>query len=111
MEFYTVDDVETNQSYQLPKEIIHNEKYKSLNANEKITYAILKDMHLLSIKNNWIDENNYLYLMLTDHELGVILKLTSRTINKIKNNLKEHGLIHMERQGLNKPNVIYLLKP
>ena len=111
MEFYSVQDVEIGQFYQLPKILIHGEKYKDLSSTEKIAYAILRDRHSLSIKNGWIDENNNVYFIFTDKELAEILETTIRTANKIKNNLQKHGLLVMKRQGRNKPNILYLTKP
>jgi DnaD/phage-associated family protein len=108
--FYSLEDVRGDEFYQLPKDLIKNKKYKSLSANAKIAYAILKDRHQVSLKNQWVDEIG-VYFLLSDNELAVILDTTIRSASRYKNDLQNFGLIHMERQGLNKRNKIYLLKP
>jgi DNA replication protein DnaD len=108
--FYSLEDVRSNEFYQLPKDLIKNKKYKELSPNAKIAYAILKDRHQISLKNEWIDEIG-VYFLLSDSELAEILDTTIRSASRYKNDLQSFGLIHMERQGLNKRNKIYLLKP
>ena len=109
--FYTSNDATLNEFYQLPKVLIHDEKYKSLTPREVLAYSILKDRHSVSLKNGWIDEQNRVYFILSDKELAEMLDTTPRTANKIKNALVDHELIYMKRQGFQKPNLIYLLKP
>lgn len=108
--FYSLEDVRSNEFYQLPKDLIKNKKYKELSPNAKIAYAILKDRHQISLKNEWVDEIG-VYFLLSDSELAEILDTTIRSASRYKNDLQSFGLIHMERQGLNKRNKIYLLKP
>lgn len=108
--FYTQNDVRAQEFYQLPKDLILNPKYDDLSPNAKIAYAILKDRHSLSLKNQWID-NIGVYFLLSDNELAEILRTTPRSAGRYKNDLRKFDLIHMERQGLNRRNKIYLLKP
>jgi DNA replication protein DnaD len=108
--FYSLEDVRGDEFYQLPKDLVKNNKYKTLSANAKIAYAILKDRHQVSLKNHWVDEVG-VYFLLSDGELAEILDTSIRSASRYKNDLQSFGLIHMERQGLNKRNKIYLLKP
>jgi hypothetical protein len=108
--FYSLEDVRGDEFYQLPKDLVKNEKYKNLSANAKIAYAILKDRHQISLKNAWIDEKG-VYFLLSDNELANILDTSVRSASRYKNDLQNYELIHMERQGLNRRNKIYLLKP
>lgn len=109
--FHTIEDARGQEFYQLPKDLIKNKLYKDLSANAKIAYAILKDRHSVSLKNEWIDELGRVYFLLSDNELADILDTSVRTASRYKNDLQNSKLIHMERQGLNRRNKIYLLKP
>ena len=91
--FYTSNDATLNEFYQLPKVLIHDEKYKSLTPREVLAYSILKDRHSVSLKNGWIDKQNRVYFILSDKELAEMLDTTPRTANKIKNALVDHELI------------------
>jgi hypothetical protein len=108
--FYSLEDVRGHEFYQLPKDLIKNKKYSDLSPAAKISYAILKDRHQVSLKNEWIDELG-VYFLLSDNELAEILETSVRSASRYKNDLQKHKLIHMERQGLNRRNKIYLLKP
>src|SRR5699024_6067298 len=65
----------------------------------------------LSIKNNWIDSDNAIYFIYTNEKLEEILNLSKPTIIKIKKELVNTGLLEQKRRGLNKPNLLYLMKP
>src|SRR5699024_3950937 len=74
-------------------------------------YSLLKDRFELSILNNWVDSENNIYLLYTNKQLCSILNYAEPKIIKLKKELEKHNLIINERQGLNKPNRIYLLEP
>src|SRR5699024_5910963 len=97
--------------YQLPKVFFTNAKYQKLSNDAKISYAILRDRLELSIKNNWIDSDNAIYFIYTNEKLEEILNLSKPTIIKIKKELVNTGLLEQKRRGLNKPNLLYLMKP
>lgn len=109
--FHTVEDARVQEFYQLPKDLIKNPIYKKLSASAKIAYSILRDRHSVSLKNQWIDEKGRVYFLFSDQELADLLDASHKSANRYKNDLQSYGLIHMERQGLNRRNKIYLLKP
>ncbi len=109
--FHTVEDATGQEYYQLPKELVKNPSYKELSANAKIAYCVLKDRHSVSLKNKWFDEKGRVYFLFSDQELSNVLDMSVRSTSRYKTELQSYGLIHMERQGLNKRNRIYLLKP
>ncbi|HFN8602475.1 TPA: replication initiator protein A [Staphylococcus aureus] len=97
--------------YQLPKVFFTNETYKKLSNDAKIAYAILRDRLELSITNGWVDEENAIYFIYTNENLMSILNLGKNKIVKIKKELENVNLLEQKRQGLNKPNKLYLMKP
>ena len=104
---YTFSDVSNAQYYQLPKFLFSSE-FCSLTSDTKILYALLRDRHDLSLKNNWINDNNEVYLIFTRDELCSLMRCTQPTLRKALKQLKDFRLIDEERQGLNRPNLIYL---
>ncbi|MCO4356039.1 replication initiator protein A [Staphylococcus agnetis] len=97
--------------YQLPKVFFTNETYKKLSNDAKIAYAILRDRLELSIKNNWIDSDNAIYFIYTNENLEHILNVSKPKVIKIKKELEKVDLLEQKRLGLNKPNMLYLMKP
>lgn len=107
---YTKKDHVSNEFFQLPK-FLFNDELKGLNSDSRMLYAILKDRHGLSIKNNWVDKRGCIFMHCGRLEMSEMLNLNEKTVKKAFDLLKEHKLIEEVRQGQGKPNMIYLLKP
>ena len=113
MEKYTMADRTTTRFYQLPKELFENPIYKEVSAEAKVLYTMVKDRMLLSEKNKeeWEDENGNLYCYFSNESAQKYLNRSEPYIIKLKKELHQAGLILEVRQGVNKPNRIYPLKP
>jgi hypothetical protein len=108
---YKSNEILEHKYYQIPQELFVNEKYKNkLNSDSKILYAFLLDRLSLSQKNHWIDENNNVYLIFTRDEVQDKLNLSDKTVTKAFKLLIEVNLVQEKRQGLGKPNLIYVGK-
>ena len=94
--------------YRVPKIFVESPLYKPMSTDAKFTYTILKDRFELSLRNNWIDKNGDVYLIYTITELQEILGYGNKKVIKLKKELQEYGLLEEVRQGLNKPNLLYL---
>ncbi len=88
-----------------------SENYKNLTNDMKIAYAILRDRLNLSIKNSWVDEDGNIYFVYSNEKLMEILNCKKEKLTKIKKGLENNGLLIQKRRGLNKPNILYLMKP
>lgn len=107
----SASNFETNRFYQLPKFLFEDSFFAKMSTDSKVMYSILKDRFELSRKNNWIDKEGNIYLLYTNKQLCKILDYSEPKIIKLKKELESFNLITNERQGLNKPNKIYLLEP
>ena len=104
-----ISEVEDNRFYKMPKFLIHDEQFSELGSDAKILYMIMRDRHELSIKNNWVDQEGYVYIIYTRESMAKDLNLSNKTVIKAVNELKKYKLIEEKRQGVNKPNLIYVL--
>ena len=109
--FYTVKEEEKLRFYQVPKTLFNSLSYKGLSLGAKLMYSILRDRLDISIKNEWEDENGYIYLIYSLKELLDILEIYEKTAIKYKKELVKYGLIIDKRIGQGNPNRIYVLKP
>lgn len=108
---YKINEILENKYYQIPQELFTNEKYKDkLNSDSKILYAFLLDRLTLSQKNHWYDDENRVYLIFTREEVQEKLNLSDKPVTKSFKQLSEVGLVYEKRQGLGKPNLIYVGK-
>ena len=102
-------EVEESKFYKMPKFIIHDEQFEKLNSDAKIIYMIMRDRNELSLKNSWIDSEGYVYIIYTRENMMKDVNLSNKTVIKAVKDLKKVGLIEEKRQGVNKPNMIYVL--
>lgn len=70
----------------------------------------LLDRLSLSQKNHWIDKERNIYLIFTREEVQEKLNLSDKTATKAFKQLNDVGLVQEKRQGLGKPNLIYVGK-
>ena len=109
--YYKQNEILENNYYQIPQELFVNKLYKEkLNSDSKILYAFLLDRLSLSQKNHWVDSENKVYLIFTREEVQEKLCLSDKTVTKAFKQLTEVNLIEEKRQGLGKPNLIYVGK-
>ncbi len=109
--YYKANEEITLRFYQMPKVLFSNPRYKGLGLGAKAMYSILRDRQDLSIKNNWVDKENNIYLIFTVERLCELLDISDRTVTKYKRELAKYGLLNEKRLGQGKPNRLYVLKP
>ncbi|MBR8679345.1 replication initiator protein A [Lactococcus lactis] len=107
----SLNQVESSERfYRIPKLFTdENSYYFSMKLESKFAYALLKDRFELSVKNKWVDEENNVFLIFTVKELEKVLGCGKNKVIQIKQELTKYGLLEEERQGLNKPNRLYVL--
>lgn len=111
IQFYKSNETLSNKFYQIPQELFVSSLYKDkLNSDSKILYGFLLDRLTLSQKNHWINADNNIYLIFTRQEVQDKLGLSEKTVTKAFKQLADVKLIAEKRQGLGKPNLIYVGK-
>ena len=111
IDYYKINETLSNKYYQIPQELFENSLYKdNLNSDSKILYAFLLDRLSLSQKHHWVDEGYRIYLIFTREEVQEKLNLSDKTVTKSFKILMEVNLVQEKRQGLGKPNLIYVGK-
>lgn len=109
-EVYKINDIISCEFLKIPKAMFANEKYKKLSSDAKLAYALLYDRLSLSKLNNWINDDNEVYLIYTREELAEDLGLTYRKAISAFKELTEAELIREKRSGRGIPNKIYIVK-
>ena len=99
--FYHPDDVYGTLFFQFPKVLIYGDKYNKLSSDAKIAYMLLKDKLEFSIKNEWIDEDNYINFKYSNIALLQIFNYSEKTEIKIKKELESVDLLYQKRMGYN----------
>ena len=95
--------------YRVPKVLFTREQFKQLSAEAKILYGIMLDKLDLSVKNKWGDDNGRVYIIYTIEQIMADMNCADQKATKLLDELeKKCGLIERKRQGLGKPNLIFV---
>lgn len=95
--------------YRVPKVLFTREQFKQLSAEAKILYGIMLDKLDLSVKNKWVDEKGRVYIIYTIEQIMTDMNCADQKATKLLDELeKKCGLIERKRQGLGKPNLIFV---
>ena len=109
---YTRQAIVTSAFLQMPRFLYTGEfAGNRISNNARNLYTLLLDRHKISIKNNWYDESGEVYIYFKREEMEQQLGISERTVSKVMQELKDLSLVEEKKQGLNKPNKIYLLSP
>ena len=93
----------------VPKIFFENEAYRSMSAEAKILYGFLLDRVSVSLKNGWKDDQNRVFIICTIEEIMEKLGCGNKKAIQLLSELEDKiGLIERKRQGLGKPNLIYV---
>lgn len=106
--FHTIEESEKYSYYQIPKELFTNKTYKVISTDAKLLYGILRDRVSLSKKNKWYDNNGHVFIIFPREEVMEILDIAKGKCSNLFKELANVDLIKEIRQGLNKPNIIYV---
>ncbi len=93
----------------VPKVLLQHEAYKHLSAEAKLLYSLFLDRVGMSMKNGWMDDQKRIFIIFTVDEIRDCLNCGRGKAIQLLNELEENaGLIERRRQGLTKPNLIYV---
>ena len=95
--------------YRIPKVLFTEERFRSVSAEAKVLYGLLLDRMSLSCKNGWLDKEGRVYIIFTIDEVMTALGCADQKAGKLLHELESKcRLIERKRQGLGKPNLIYV---
>lgn len=108
-EYFYGAQAEQFSFYRIPKELFTEPNFRELSTDAKVLYGILLDRMSLSLKNQWLDAQNKVYIIFTVEEIMDALNCANQKATRLMVELeKQAGLIERKRQGLGRPNLIYV---
>lgn len=95
--------------YRVPKALVKADPFQKMSGDAKLLYAVLLDRMSLSIKNGWQDKHGNAYIICTIEEVMDSIHCARQKAVKLLDELEqEFRLIERRRQGLGKPNLLYV---
>ena len=93
----------------VPKILIQHEAFQTISAEAKLLYGLLFDRVGISLRNGWRDDQNRVYIIFTIAEITESMNCGNKKAIQLLDELENKaGLIERKRQGLGKPNLIYV---
>lgn len=111
LDYYYGNESEQFTFFRIPKVLFTDDRFKKLSAEAKVLYGLLLDRMGLSRSNGWLDKENRVYIIFTVEEIQENLNCSKqKAVNMMAelDDKKGIGLIEKKRQGLGKPNIIYV---
>ena len=110
MKFDYYYGAESNQFtfYRIPKVLFTDKSFSKLSCEAKVLYGLFIDRMGLSMKNGWVDEDDRVYIYFRQDEAKEFLGCGSKKCVSIFSELENIGLIERKRQGLGRPDYIYV---
>lgn len=108
-EYFYGAQAEQFSFYRIPKALFTEPNFRELSTDAKVLYGILLDRMSLSLKNQWLDAQNKVYIIFTVEEIMDALNCANQKATRLMvEQEKQAGLIERKRQGLGRPNLIYV---
>lgn len=108
-EYFYGSEAEQFSFYRIPKMLFSDEAFAEISVEAKVLYGFMLDRMSLSVKNCWFDEDNRVYIIYTIDDIIADFGCGRQKATKLLDELEKGiGLIERKRQGLGKPNIIYV---
>ena len=110
-EYFKAGEEEQYLFFRFPWTLLRDPKYKwSISMHAKVLYGCMLDRLRLSRKNDWIDEDGNIFIYYTLDDICYDVEVSEKTASVLLNELEGVELIFRVRQGLGKPNRLYVGK-
>lgn len=96
--------------YRIPKALFTNPSYRKLSSDAKILYGLMLDRMGLSLRNQWVDEENRVFIYFTLEDAQEYLYCGHTKGVALFAELEKVGLIERKKQGLGRPAKVYVMK-
>lgn len=107
-DYYYGNEAEQFSFLRVPKFLFTHKTFISMSCDAKILYSLMLDRMGLSVKNNWFDEENRVYIIFTQEEARQCMNCGNDKCVKIFKELEEIGLISRKNRGMGRPALIYV---
>lgn len=108
--YYTAQESEQFTFYRIPKALFTDPTFSHLSAEAKLLYGLMLDRMGLSRRSGWIDRQGRVYIYFTHNEIQDCLQCGhNKAVRLLKELDQGLGLIRRKRQGLGRPDRIYVM--
>ena len=111
--FHYGNEAESYTFYRVPKILFTEKVFDQLSTDAKLLYGLLLDRMQLSLKSGWVDDDGRVFIYYTVESIMEALTCGNKKAGALLAELDDKrgiGLVTRVRQGLGKPDRIYVHK-
>lgn len=106
--YFYEEESEQFAFYRIPQILFKDGRYSKLSTDAKVLYGLFLNRVSLSKKNHWIDDEGKVYVYYTLENIQDDLHCANQKSMKLLKELESFDLIERVKQGLCKPDRIYV---
>lgn len=92
----------------IPKSLMFGDEFRDLSLQAKLLYGLLLDRMAMSAKNQWIDNENRVYVVYPISEMQEDLNVSKKKAIEYLKELETVGLVKKKVKGFGLPNHLYV---
>lgn len=108
LSYYYGHEAEKYSFIRIPKVMVTEGIFSSLSLQSKILYGLLLDRIGVAKKNDWVDEEQKVYVIYPIAEIQEDMKISKKKAIDSLAELESIGLIEKKQRGLGQPNILYV---
>jgi hypothetical protein len=109
-DYYYSREAEQFTFYRIPKALFTEDTFADLSVEAKVLYGLMLDRMGLSLRSGWLDDQGRVYIYFTHADIQAQLRCGhNKAVRLLKELDQGLGLIQRKRQGLGKPDRIYVM--
>ena len=109
-QYYNAREADQFTFYRIPKMLFTEPIFDGLTLEAKLLYGLMLDRMGLSIERGWVDEKGHPYIYFTQEHIQEHMKCGHSKATQLLRELDQGiGLIRRKRQGLGRPDRIYVM--
>ena len=92
----------------VPKLLMTEKMFDPISIDAKLLYGLLIDRMSMAKKNDWIDEENRVYVLYPIAEIQEAMGVSKKKAIACLADLEKFGLVEKKVRGLGLPNLLYI---
>lgn len=107
-DYYYGQEAEQFNFIKIPQVFFTDEQFVSMSCEAKILYGLMLNRMSLSMKNEWLDDENRVYIIYTVEDVMETMFCAKAKAVKTIKELEDMKLIEKNRRGFGQPTLIYV---
>ena len=92
----------------IPKLLVTETQFVNISIHAKVLYGLLLDRMGMGVKNEWLDEENRMYIIYPIDEISKDMGVGRKKAMECLSELEREGLVQKQTRGNGLPSLLYV---